>query len=55
MIKENMKFRQFLCQSSENILAESILLSVAHNVKKLYNIIQIGKLRTCLYDIKQVS
>lgn len=42
-VKQNMGFRRFLCRGKQNILAECILLGVAHNVRKLHNKIQCGR------------
>ena len=39
-VKCNMEFRRFLCRGTENVLAESILLGLAHNVNKLHSKIQ---------------
>ncbi|MEN6383880.1 MAG: transposase, partial [Veillonellales bacterium] len=41
-VKWNMQFRRFLCRGTENVLAESILLGLAHNVNKLHSKIQHG-------------
>ena len=39
-LKQDMGFRRFLCRGKQNVLAESILLAMAHNVNKLHNKIQ---------------
>ena len=36
-LKHDMNFRRFMCRGQDNVLAESILLAVAHNINKLHN------------------
>jgi hypothetical protein len=45
-IKADIEFRRFLCRGTQNVLAESILLGIAHNVNKLHNKIQSGRCGT---------
>lgn len=54
-LKQDMKFRRFLCQGKENVLAESILLALAHNINKLHNKIQSGKIGVHLFHIQKIS
>lgn len=54
-IKQNMEFRRFLCKGKSNILAECILIAMAHNVNKFHNKIKNGKCRTYLYSTKNVA
>lgn len=35
--KNNMNFIRFMCREQNNVLAESILLAVVHNINKLHN------------------
>jgi transposase len=51
-IKADMEFRRFLCRGMQNVLAESILLGIAHNVNKLHNKIQSGRCRHYLHPLK---
>ncbi|AEV69548.1 transposase [Acetivibrio clariflavus DSM 19732] len=51
-IKQDMGFRRFLCRGKKNILAECILLALAHNVNKLHNKIQSQRCATYLHPIK---
>ena len=51
-VKANMDFRRFLCRGKQNILAESILLGLAHNVNKLHNKIQGGRCESYLHPLK---
>lgn len=51
-IKEDMKFRRFLCRGHDNILAECILLGLAHNVNKLHNKIQGDRCKSHLYPLE---
>ena len=36
-VKHDMKFKIFICCSQKNVLAESILLAISHNVNKSHN------------------
>jgi IS5 family transposase len=39
-IKENMSFRRFRSRGTENVLVESMLVAMAHNILKLHHKIQ---------------
>lgn len=52
-IKENMGFRRFLCKGKKNVLAESILLAMAHNINKLHSKIQLDRTGTHLFELKK--
>lgn len=52
-IKGDMSFRRYLCKGTENVLAESILLAMAHNINKLHLKIQNGKTGTFLFELKK--
>lgn len=52
-IKQDMGFRRFLCKGNPNVLAESILLAVAHNINKLHNKIQAERTGTHLFSLKE--
>ena len=43
-IKADMSFRRYLCKGKKNVLAESMLLAMAHNINKLNNKIQNGSI-----------
>lgn len=47
VVKQDMGFRRFLCKGRQNVLAESILLAMAHNINKLHRKIQSD--RTCTH------
>lgn len=51
-LKQDMGFRRFLCKGKQNVLAESILLAMAHNINKLHNKIQSGRTGTHLFLLK---
>lgn len=51
-LKQDMGFRRFLCKGKQNVLAESILLAMAHNINKLHNKIQSGRTGTHLFSLK---
>lgn len=51
-IKADMEFRRFLCRGTQNVLAESILLGLAHNVNKLHNKIQSDRCGHYLHSLK---
>ncbi|MEA1884862.1 MAG: IS1182 family transposase [Thermotogota bacterium] len=52
-LKQDMGFRRFMCRGNQNVLAESILLAMAHNINKLHNKIQSGRTGTHLFKQKQ--
>jgi len=52
-LKQDMGFRRFLCKGKKNVLAESILLAMAHNINKLHNKIQSGRTGTHLFELKK--
>lgn len=52
-LKQDMGFRRFLCRGKKNVLAESILLAMAHNINKLHNKIQSERTGTHLFSIKE--
>lgn len=54
-IKADMDFRRFLCRGTQNILAESILLGLAHNVNKLHNKIQSDRCKSHLHALKKIA
>lgn len=52
-IKEDMGFRRYLSRGRQNVLAESVLMALAHNVNKLHHKIQSDKTGTHLYPLKK--
>lgn len=54
VIKEDMGFRQYLYRGKENVLAQSILAAIAHNINKLHYKIQGGRTGQFLTDLKTV-
>ncbi|UZW12987.1 IS1182 family transposase [Clostridium pasteurianum] len=52
-IKQDMGFRRYLSKGKKNVLAESILLAMAHNVNKLHNKIQSDRTGTHLFALKK--
>ena len=52
-IKQDMGFRRFLCKGNQNVMAESILLAMAHNINKLHNKIQSDRTGTHLFSLKE--
>lgn len=51
-IKGDMEFRRFLTRGYQNVLAESILLAIGHNINKLHSKIQNGCCGRYLFKIK---
>ena len=51
-IKQDMQFRRYLSKGNPNVLAESILLAMARNLKKLHNKIQKGNTGMHLFPRK---
>ncbi|NBH15661.1 IS1182 family transposase [Lachnospiraceae bacterium] len=54
-LKQDMGFRRFLCRGTQNVLAESILLAMAHNINKLHNKIQSNRTGQHLYKLKRAA
>ena len=54
-LKQDMGFRRFLCRGSQNVLAESTLLAIAHNMNKLHNKIQSERTGTHLFKLKKAA
>ena len=52
-LKQDMGFRRFLSKGKQNVLAESILLALAHNINKLHNKIQSERTGTHLFKLKE--
>jgi hypothetical protein len=52
-VKQNMEFKRFLCKGKQNVLAESILLAMAHNINKLHNKVQSDRTGMHLFPIKK--
>ena len=51
-VKEDMEFRRFLTRGTQNVLAESILLAMGHNLNKLHHKIQNNCLASYLHKVK---
>lgn len=51
-LKQDMQFRRYLSRGTSNVLAESVLLSMARNLNKLHNKIQNGKTGNHLFALK---
>ena len=52
-VKQDMNFRRFMCRGQKNVLAESILLAMAHNINKLHNKIQANRTGKHLFELKK--
>ena len=53
VLKEDMGFRQYLYRGKENVLAQSVLVAVAHNINKLHFKIQGNRTGTYLTNLKR--
>ncbi|PXV93362.1 DDE family transposase [Lachnotalea glycerini] len=53
--KEDMSFRRYLCRGGQNVLAESTLLAIAHNINKLHHKIQSEKTGQHLFELKKIA
>ena len=51
-LKQDMQFRRYLSRGTSNVLAESVLLTMAKNVNKLHNKIQKGKTGRHLFPLR---
>ena len=54
-LKQDMGFRRFLCKGKQNVLAESILLALAHNINKLHNKIQSDRTGKLLFKSPKIA
>ncbi|MGL4848686.1 MAG: transposase, partial [Clostridium sp.] len=54
-IKQDMGFRRFLSKGKQNVLAESVLLAIGHNIKKLHNKIQGNRTGTHLFKTDLIA
>ena len=54
-VKEDMNFRQYLYRGNTNVLAQSILVAIAHNINKLHHKIQSGRTGTHLFPLKKTG
>nr|WP_288451747.1 IS1182 family transposase [uncultured Anaerostipes sp.] len=52
-IKEDMGFRRYLYRGKENVTAQSILLAIGYNMKKLHHKIQSGRIGQHLFPLKK--
>jgi hypothetical protein len=51
-VKADMEFQRFLTRGYQNVLAESILLAMGHNINKLHNKVQNNCCASYLYKVK---
>ncbi len=54
-IKQDMEFRRYLYRGKENVTAQSILLAIGYNMKKLHHKIQAEKTGQHLFPLKQTA
>lgn len=54
-IKHDMNFKRFMCRGQNNVLSESILLAMAHNINKLHNKIQSDRTGKHLFALKKTA
>ena len=52
VIKEDLGSRQYLYRGRENVLAQSVLAAIAHNISKLHFKIQGGRTGQFLTDLR---
>ena len=53
--KEDMNFRQYLYRGNVNVLAQSILVAIAHNINKLHHRIQSSRTGKHLFPMKKTG
>ena len=51
-VKADMNFRRYLYRGKANVVAESIILAIAHNIRTLHHRIQSGRTGHHLYELK---
>ena len=54
-IKEDMDFRRYTYRGKENVLAQSILVAIGHNITKLHHKIQGKRTGTHLFEVKKAA
>ena len=54
-LKHDMGFCWLLCRGTQNVLAESTLLAMAHNINKLHRKIQGDRTGTHLFQLKKAA
>ena len=54
-VKEDMNFRQYLYRGNGNVLAQSILVAIAHNINKLHHRIQSSRTGKHLFPMKKTG
>ncbi|NFD75348.1 hypothetical protein FDC22_17195 [Clostridium botulinum] len=52
-MKQDIRFRRYLSKGKKNVLAEIVLLAMAHNINKLHNKIQSDRTETHLFPLKK--
>ena len=52
VLKEDMGFRQYLYRGKKNVLAQSVLAAIGHNINKLHFKIQGGRTGQFLTELK---
>ncbi len=52
-VKQDMNFRRFMCRGQRNVLAESILLAMAHNINKMHRKIQFDRTAKHLFELEK--
>ncbi|MDY4251080.1 transposase, partial [Clostridium sp.] len=52
-VKQDMNFRRFMCRGQRNVLAESTLLAMAHNINKMHRKIQLDRTGKHLFEVKK--
>ena len=50
-VKADMNFRRYLYRGKANVVAESIILAIAHNIRTLHHRIQSGRTGHHLYEL----
>ena len=55
IVKEDMGFRQYLYRGMKNVLAQSVIVAIAHNINRLHWRIQSGKTAIRLYELKKTA
>lgn len=54
-VKQDMNFRRFMCRGQRNVLAESTLLAMAHNINKMHRKIQSDRTGKHLFELKKIA
>lgn len=54
-VKQDMEFRRYMYYGKNNVMTQSVVLAIAHNINKLHNKIQSEKIGQHLFELKKTA